>query len=62
MAYDIYTSICRSAGARGTCRVMCFSPKSNVTLPLMSVAEIQAVIDTWVQEMRDLGAKYRYAL
>ena len=26
----------RSAAARGTCRVMCFSPKSNVTIPLMS--------------------------
>jgi UDPglucose--hexose-1-phosphate uridylyltransferase len=38
---------------------MCFSPKTNVTLPLMSVPEIQAVIDTWIQEMRDLGAKYR---
>ncbi len=50
---------CRSAGARGTCRVMCFSPKTNVTLPLMSVPEIQAVIDTWIQEMRELGAKYR---
>ena len=49
----------RSAGARGTCRVMCFSPKSNVTLPLMSVPEIQAVIDTWIEEMIRLGAKYR---
>ena len=44
----------RSAGARGTCRVMCFSPKSNLTVPLMSVEEIKLVIDTWVTEMTSL--------
>ena len=49
----------RSAAARGTCRVMCFSPKSNVTLPLMSQPEIKAVIDTWVAEMTTLGQKYK---
>ena len=39
---------------------MCFSPKSNVTVPVMSVAEITAVVDTWVQEMAGLGARYRW--
>jgi len=50
----------RSAGARGTCRVMCFSPKSNITLPLMSQDEIKKVIDTWVEQMKDLGEKYKW--
>lgn len=31
--------------ARGTCRVMCFHPKSNITIPLMSTSEIRAVVD-----------------
>ena len=30
--------------ARGTCKVMCFHPKSNVTIALMSVPDIQEVI------------------
>ena len=30
--------------AKGTCRVMCFSPKSNITLPLMAVGDIIKVI------------------
>ena len=55
---DIQLSF-RSAAARGTCRVMCFSPKSNVTVPLMSQPEIKAVIDTWVAEMTTLGQKYK---
>jgi len=33
------------APARGNCRVMCFHPKSNLTLPTMSAAEIVVVID-----------------
>lgn len=37
------------SAARGVCRVMCFHPKSNVTLPLMSIQEIRAVIDKYVQ-------------
>lgn len=31
--------------ARGTCRVMCFHPKSNKTLPVMTPKEIRTVID-----------------
>lgn len=50
----------RCGPARGTCKVMCFSPKSNVTLPLMSQGEIKAVIDTWVEQMATLGQKYRW--
>jgi UDPglucose--hexose-1-phosphate uridylyltransferase len=34
--------------AQGTCRVMCFHPKSNITLPLMTVPEIREVIDKLV--------------
>lgn len=33
--------------ARGTCRVMCFHPKSNKTLPVMSPKEIRTVIDEY---------------
>lgn len=38
------------SAARGVCRVMCFHPKSNITLPLMSIKEIRAVIDKYVQQ------------
>lgn len=35
----------RMGEANGTCRVMCFHPKSNKTLPVMDADEIKAVID-----------------
>lgn len=44
--------------AKGTCRVMCFHPKSNKTLPLMSPNEIRAVIDEWIKQYAELKIKY----
>lgn len=34
----------RIEGVQGTCRVMCFHPKSNVTIALMSINDIVTVI------------------
>lgn len=44
--------------ASGTCRVMCFHPKSNKTLPTMTPKEIRSVIDAWIKEFNDLAKKY----
>ncbi|XP_043371155.1 galactose-1-phosphate uridylyltransferase isoform X1 [Dermochelys coriacea] len=48
----------RAASARGVCKVMCFHPWSDLTLPLMSLAEIRAVIDKWAELTAELGASY----
>lgn len=50
----------KSEVAKGTCRVMCFHPKSNITLPLMSIEEILEVIEAWIKELLDLGAKFKW--
>lgn len=34
----------RIEGVHGTCRVMCFHPKSNITIALMSINDIVTVI------------------
>lgn len=46
--------------AEGTCRVMCFHPKSNVTIPLMTEEEIITVIMRWVEQINELGEKYAW--
>uniref|UniRef100_A0A8C9QV01 Galactose-1-phosphate uridylyltransferase n=1 Tax=Spermophilus dauricus TaxID=99837 RepID=A0A8C9QV01_SPEDA len=48
----------QAGAARGVCKVMCFHPWSDVTLPLMSVPEIRAVIDAWASVTEELGAQY----
>ncbi|KAJ6613406.1 hypothetical protein lerEdw1_015168 [Lerista edwardsae] len=50
----------RAASARGVCKVMCFHPWSDLTLPLMSLAEIRAVIDKWAEMAVELGASYTW--
>uniref|UniRef100_U5EW66 Galactose-1-phosphate uridylyltransferase n=1 Tax=Corethrella appendiculata TaxID=1370023 RepID=U5EW66_9DIPT len=46
--------------ARGTCKVMCFHPKSNKTLPIMTPKEIRTVIDTWIKEYTILSKTYTW--
>lgn len=41
---------------RGICKVICFSPKHNLTIPEMEVADIRKVVDLWVSEFREIGA------
>jgi UDPglucose--hexose-1-phosphate uridylyltransferase len=42
---------------RGLCRVVCFSPRHDLTLPELSLPEVEAVIRTWADQARDLGAR-----
>jgi UDPglucose--hexose-1-phosphate uridylyltransferase len=43
--------------ASGICRVVCFSPRHDLTLPELTGAEIEAVIRTWTDQAIDLGQK-----
>ena len=38
----------------GLCRVVCFSPRHDLTIPLMSSGEIRQVIDVWSEQYREL--------
>jgi UDPglucose--hexose-1-phosphate uridylyltransferase len=43
----------------GRCRVVCFSPRHDLTMARMSAPELKPVVDVWVAEFRDLGADPR---
>lgn len=40
----------------GKCKVICFSPNHSLTLPLMSLEEINDVINLWQKEYVELGS------
>jgi UDPglucose--hexose-1-phosphate uridylyltransferase len=42
---------------RGVCRVLCFSPRHDLTLARMSAAEIRGVVDAWAGQVTDLGRR-----
>ncbi|MCA1583425.1 MAG: UDP-glucose--hexose-1-phosphate uridylyltransferase [Acidobacteria bacterium] len=42
-------------GETGLCRVVCFSPRHDLTLARMSRPSIRAVVDVWVSELEAIG-------
>jgi UDPglucose--hexose-1-phosphate uridylyltransferase len=50
----------RSMGARGTSRVICFSPDHGKTLPQLPLPAILQVVDTWCAQSAELGATFRW--
>jgi UDPglucose--hexose-1-phosphate uridylyltransferase len=53
-------ALLRAESMPGNCRVICFSPRHDLTLPEMAVADIRRVVDVWAEQILDLGAKYRW--
>jgi UDPglucose--hexose-1-phosphate uridylyltransferase len=45
---------------QGTCRVICFSPRHDLTLPEMPVEDILRVVQVWADQITELGATYRW--
>ena len=42
---------------RGMCRVICFSPRHDLTLPELELPAIENVLDTWARQTTDLGSR-----
>ena len=40
---------------RGICRVVCFSPRHDLTLAGMELADLRRVVDTWAEQYAELG-------
>ncbi|MDY4611126.1 MAG: UDP-glucose--hexose-1-phosphate uridylyltransferase [Sphaerochaetaceae bacterium] len=47
----------RAKGEKGICRVVCFSPRHDLTLARMDASAIENVVRVWQNQYRDLGAK-----
>jgi UDPglucose--hexose-1-phosphate uridylyltransferase len=50
----------RQEAVRGICRVLCFSPRHDLTLALMSMEEIGQVVGLWADQAQELGRRYRW--
>jgi UDPglucose--hexose-1-phosphate uridylyltransferase len=43
-------------GEPGVCRVICFSPRHDLTLATMTQNQIEPVVHTWIEQFRELGS------
>jgi UDPglucose--hexose-1-phosphate uridylyltransferase len=53
-------SLFRKQEVRGVCRVVCFSPRHDMTLPQMPTQSIRRVVDLWADQISELGRTYRW--
>ncbi len=50
-------AVYRSRPARGIARVICYSPRHNLSLAQMSLREVENLIGVWQAQYRELGAR-----
>lgn len=53
-------SLLQLQSVEGTSRVICFSPRHDLTLAEMPVGEIRTVVDLWTEQTVELGQKYKW--
>lgn len=47
----------RAQGETGICRVICFSPRHDLTLARLGQPALERVVDTWIEQTLELGAR-----
>ena len=53
-------SLMRIDSIKGTCRVICFSPRHDLCLAQMKVENIKKVVELWVEQIEELGKYYQW--
>lgn len=48
----------RAQGVPGTCRVLCFDPRHDLTLAELPHGGIRRVVDLWAEQVDDLGRRF----
>jgi UDPglucose--hexose-1-phosphate uridylyltransferase len=54
----IEDGLLRAEGEAGACRVLCFSPRHDLTLALMAPGDVRRVVDVWADETEELGRRF----
>lgn len=50
----------RAESQPGTSRVLCFSPRHDLTMAMMSPDEIQPVVDMWAEQVEELSGNFSW--
>ena len=51
-----YSPLLQAQQETGVCRVICFSPRHDLTLAELPREQIRAVVNTWAAQCAELGA------
>ena len=50
----------RAEGERGTCRVLCFSPRHDLHVASLAPLAVRRIVDIWAEQTTELGQSYRW--
>jgi UDPglucose--hexose-1-phosphate uridylyltransferase len=53
-------ALLRARPHAGTCRVLCYSPRHDLTLAQLPSDQMRAVIETWAAQVAELSARWRW--
>ena len=54
------STLFQTQSVQGTSRVICFSPRHDLTLPEMPIEDIRRVVSVWKEQTLELGQKYQW--
>ena len=57
---DNSSPLLQSQAVAGNCRVICFSPRHDWTLPEMPLEAIRGVVDVWASQAEELGKTHQW--
>ncbi|MGB0582075.1 MAG: UDP-glucose--hexose-1-phosphate uridylyltransferase [Limisphaerales bacterium] len=57
---DSNDDLFRADPVSGECRVICFSPRHDLTLAQMPPQDIRRVVDLWAEQSADLGQRWKW--
>ncbi len=57
---DAPETLFQAQAVRGTCRVLCFSPRHDLTVAEMEPGQIRPIVDLWAAQIDELGRQYRW--
>ncbi|HMK22475.1 MAG TPA: UDP-glucose--hexose-1-phosphate uridylyltransferase [Terriglobales bacterium] len=52
---ELQEGLLQARSETGICRVVCFSPRHDLTLARLSVADVRRVVETWIEEFSRLA-------
>lgn len=57
---DDYSELFEARPVNGTCKVICFSDRHDLTLAQMDTQQIQAVVSAWMEQTEELAQTYQW--
>jgi len=57
---SVRDGLLRAESERGTCRVICFSPRHDLSMARMDTGQIRTVVDLWASQTASLGQQFKW--